>query len=557
MRERLALHGVAAALTVLVLAPLAGPGYVLSYDMVFVPRQTLSWDLIAPVDALPRAVPQDAVVALATQALPGWLVQRLVLVAIIYAAAVGAGRLVPTERLSVKVVAAVAYAWTPYLAERLLLGQWGLLVTYAALPWLVAAALGVRAGRPGALPRLLLAAAASAITPTGGLVALAAAAVLLPGRYARAARSTAVALAAITAFNAPWLVAALATAAGGRSDPTGVLAFAARAENWAGPVVALAGTGGIWNGQTTPASRASPLVPLVTAALLLIVAVGAVELWHRWPAGFAARVGLFAGGGFVVAAIGVLPGGIDGLGWLVRHVPGAGLVRDGQKFLIPYALVLALGLALGAERLADRSAPRLGVPAARVLVAGMAILPVMLLPDLAFGAVGRLRPVTYPADWEAVADRIAANPGEVLSLPFRGYQSYRWNDGRVVIDPAPRYLAAPVLVDDTLRVGDLVVAGENPRAAQVRELLAAGSPVAGTGVRWVLVRHEPGLPVEAGVLVGLRLVHNGDHLSLYENPSWSPAVANGRARPVGAAHVLACAVVVAAAIGALRRTPHS
>lgn len=554
MRERLTLHAIAAAVTVLILAPLARPGYVLSYDMVFVPRQALDWDLIAPVDALPRAVPQDAVVALATQAVPGWLIQRLVLTAIIYAAAVGAGRLVPSDRLPVKVVAAITYAWTPFLAERLLLGQWGLLLTYAALPWLVAAALGLRAGRPGALPRLLLAAAAAAITPTGGLIALVAAAVLLPGRYVHATRSTTVALVAIATLNSPWLVATFATAAGGRSDPAGVLAFAARAENWGGPLVALAGTGGIWNAQTTLASRGSPLVPVVTVALLAIAVVGMVELWRRWPAAVASRLVALAAGGLAVAAIGVLPGGADGLAWLVRHLPGAGLLRDGHKFVIPYALVLALGFALGAERLGDRMASRLGAVATRVVL-GLALLPVALLPDLALGGAGRMRPVSYPADWDAVARHVADSPGEVLSLPFHEYQSYRWNAGRVVIDPAPRYLAAPVLIDDTLRVGDLAVAGENPRAAQVRELLAAGSSAAGSGVRWVLVRHEPGLPVTPQTLAGLRVVYTGEYLSLYENPRWARTRAQDTQLPVAAAHLLAAAVVAAAGFGAIRQVP--
>ena len=137
----------------LVLAPLAAPGYALLYDMVFVPRQPLSWDLVAPAQSLPRAVPMDALVSLVTQLVPGWLVQRLVLGGAILLAAVGAGRLVPTERRAVRLLAAVAYAWTPYLAERLLIGQWGLLLAYAALPWLVRAALDLRAGRDGALAR--------------------------------------------------------------------------------------------------------------------------------------------------------------------------------------------------------------------------------------------------------------------------------------------------------------------------------------------------------------------------------------------------------------------
>ncbi|MEU8661641.1 hypothetical protein AB0C31_33770, partial [Actinoplanes philippinensis] len=79
--RRLALPVTALIVTVLVLAPLAAPGYVLSYDMVFVPRQPLRWDLVLPSATLPRAVPLDALVSLATQVVPGWLLQRVALAA--------------------------------------------------------------------------------------------------------------------------------------------------------------------------------------------------------------------------------------------------------------------------------------------------------------------------------------------------------------------------------------------------------------------------------------------------------------------------------------------
>ncbi|MEU5942137.1 hypothetical protein ABZ807_23795 [Micromonospora sp. NPDC047548] len=545
MRGRLVPYGVAAAVAAVVLAPLALPGYVLRYDMVFVPGQALSWDVIAPASALPRAVPQDAVVALATQLVPGWLLQRLVLVAILWFAALGAARLVPTTRTAVRVVAALGYAWTPYLAERLLIGQWGLLLAYAMLPWLVAAALGVRADRPGALPRLLLAAAVCAITPTGGVIALAAVALLLPGRYPGAARRAGIALAATVLLNAPWLVAGAGSATGGRSDPAGVAVFAARAENWGGSLVALAGTGGIWNALTVPASRQAGVVPLATALLLFLAGYGVALLRRRWPAGAAGRLGLLAAGSWLVAALGVLPGGAALLGWLVDTVPGAGLVRDGQKMLVPYALALAVAGALGAERLADRLAARFDPATGRVLLVGAALLPVVLLPDLAFGALGRLTPVGYPADWAVVARQVADRPGEVLSLPFQEYQRYAWNAGRVVIDPAPRYLSSPVLIDDTLRVGDVAVGGEDPRAAEVRDLLAAGRPLTGTGVRWVLVQRAAGAPVPASALVGLRPVHTGPELALYEDPAWTAPAGRAGPGPVGVAHLLAGTVVLA------------
>ncbi|MEU0077784.1 hypothetical protein ABZY58_07765 [Micromonospora tulbaghiae] len=548
-RETLPLYLAAVVVTALILAPLAAPGYALRYDMVFVPRQPLSWDLVAPAQSLPRAVPMDALVSLVTQLVPGWVVQRAALAGAVLFAAVGAGRLVPTQRRAVRLVAAVAYAWTPYLAERLLIGQWGLLLAYAALPWLVRAALDLRAGRDGAPARVVLLAAPAAITPTGGLIALATVLVLAADR-ARL-RLSAVAVGGVALLNAPWLVAALVTGAGGTSDPAGVAAFAARAENWAGPLVALAGTGGIWNVQATPASRSAILAPLATVVLVVLAAVGAALLRRRLPAGAAVRLGVLAGGAYLLAALAVLPGGNTALSWAVAHVPGAGLLRDGQKFLAPYALVLVVCAALGAERLVARIDREVG----GIVLAGLLLLPVAAMPDLAFGGAGRISPVRYPADWGAVAERLPADPGEILALPLTAYRAYPWNPGRVVLDPAPRYLPGTVLTDDTLVVDDVAVAGENPRLREVRRVLAEGRPVSATGVRWVVVQHGTPSTVDPAVLAGLDLRYEGESLSLYRNPAASDA--SPRAGAGRRLVVLACGTavlaVMAAAFSTLRR----
>ena len=500
VREKWALPGTAVLITAAVLAPLAAPGYVLSYDMVFVPHQPLRADLIAPSDTLPRAVPQDALVSLASVLAPGWLVQRIALVAVLMLAAWGAGRLVPTERLAPRLIAAVGYAWTPFLAERLLLGQWGLLLAYGALPWIVAAALRVRRGEPRAALVLLAAAAPAAVTPTGGLIAFATVVVLAP-------RITTIAGTAL--LNAPWLIATALTEASGRSDPAGVAAFAARGSDWSGPLGALLGTGGIWNAQTTLPSRSSPLAPLGTLLLLALAVTGWRSLRERWPAGAAVRLLVLAGGGLLLATLAVLPGGRRLLEWAVSTLPGTGVLRDGPKFLMPYALLLCLGAALGAERIGRRP-----------VLAGALLLPLLVQPDLAYGAAGRLRPVAYPADFAVVAGLIERAPGEVVSLPFAGYHTYPWNHSRTVIDPLPRYLDADVLMDDRLLVGDRAVAGENRRAAEVRGALAAGRALAGLGVRWVVVQRVEGEPpVPSDALAGLRLVHAGSDLRLYENGS--------------------------------------
>ena len=72
---------------VLLLGPALGRGYVLSYDMVWVPDLALRPDVLGVGSGLPRAVPSDAVVAVLDEVVPGMLLQKLVLLG----ALVGAG----------------------------------------------------------------------------------------------------------------------------------------------------------------------------------------------------------------------------------------------------------------------------------------------------------------------------------------------------------------------------------------------------------------------------------------------------------------------------------
>jgi hypothetical protein len=400
------------------------------------------------------------------------------------------------------------------------------------------------------VPRLVIAAAPAAITPTGGLLALATVMVLMPWRGSR--RHAAACGAGVALLNAPWVIAGLLTTAGGASDPAGVGAFAARGENWSGPLGALAGTGGIWSAQATPDSRSSPLIPLATLGLLALAVLGFAVLRRRFPAGSAVRLGLLAAGCFALAVLGALPGTAGALRWLVAHAPGAGLLRDGQKFLAPYALLLVLCVALGVERLTARLEPVL----AGVVLIGAMLAPVAVLPDLAVGGAGRLRPVEYPPDWQIVAARIADDPGDVLSLPFSAYRSYPWNPGRIVLDPLPRFVGADVITDDTLYVGDVAIAGESPRVAQVRQLLAAGRPVAQTGVRWVVVQHHSAGDVDPSFLADLDLAHNGPVLALYSNPAARPRPAPAEIRAgrwsVAGTMAAAAALVLISTAAALR-----
>src|SRR5580700_1838337 len=128
-------------LGLLALGPGLLPGYLLSYDMVFVPSPAFNGAVLGTSGTLPRAVPSDAVMAALARIAPADLVQKGVLLAIFVLACAGAARLLSRERLPAQLAAGILYAWNPFVAERLILGQWALLLGYAGLPWVAAAAI--------------------------------------------------------------------------------------------------------------------------------------------------------------------------------------------------------------------------------------------------------------------------------------------------------------------------------------------------------------------------------------------------------------------------------
>src|SRR5207244_9931930 len=110
--------------------------------------------------------------------------------------------------------------------------------------------------------------------------------------------------------------------------------------------------------------------------------------------------------------------------------------RDAQQFVAPLALLEAVGL--GCAVAAVLSIERLRGQGARAYAGTALILPLIALPQLAWGVGDTLRPAHYPADWSSVRTIIDDDPkpGALLVLPWSAYRVYGWNLGTVLLDPA-------------------------------------------------------------------------------------------------------------------------
>ncbi|MFC9359984.1 hypothetical protein ACFTZB_25885 [Rhodococcus sp. NPDC057014] len=541
-------------LALLVLGPLLGPGYLLLRDAVSTPRSYLTDSALGLTDAAARAVPQDALLAALSAFVDGGLVVKAILLLALWAAGWGAARMVrtvlPTAGLGPQLVAATVTVWNPYVAERLLQGHWSLLTGYAALPWTVCAAVAIRRGRGQGWFALAACLAAAGLTPTGVLLAAVTTLAVLAcpgGRSARWLRLTG-ALGLFFAASAPWLVAtALSGGGGDGSDPAGVAAFAARAEPGLATLGSLAGLGGVWNETAVPQTRTTLFALVGTVLLLSVVLCGLPALWRRRRHPVVAALTVLALLAVLLPTLGATAWGLGAGRWMVQHAPGAGLLRDAQKWVALAAPLYALAAAAAVLR-------------RPVTWSVSAVLIVLLaLPDLAWGVGGALRPVRYPPSWQQVATELEVGPdsGDVAVLPTGMFRKFPYGSSAPVLDPAPR-----MLPEDVLQTGELVVAGgsvegEGSRAQQVeRVLLTGGSPadLASLGVRWVLVeRDTPGPRGEsATTLSGLERRFSDEHLELYRvDGDVAPHEATPRARAtVIAAHVLWAMLLAGGLLGA-------
>jgi len=458
-------------LAVLLLGPALGPGFVLTYDMVWVPDLAVRPEVWGLGSALPRAVPSDAAVALLDEVVPGAWLQDLVLLGALVGGGFGAARLVP-DRTSVRTAVVALWQWNPFVVERLVIGHWPVLVGYAVLPWLVV--LGARWRREGRVPPVLL-----LLVPVGSLspgAALATAVVLLlaaggRGRWLRLGLL-------VTAANAPWVVAGLLHAADARVDAAGAAVFALSGEGAVpGPLAALT-LGGIWNADVVPGSRTDALGWVALVVLAAVAALG----WRRWwtgadPRERAVLLGAWAVGWGSATLTWAAP---DVLGSVAAVVPGVGLLRDGARLLGLCAPVLVVLVGHGLDVVLTRVPAN--VPARVGAGLAAALLPLALLPDGAWGVGGRLDDVDYPQAWAAAratlveARSYGAAPGDVLVLPASAFRAPPWNGGRVVLDPLPRYLTPDAVTDDTLVVDGVEVTGEDPRAAEALDAVQRLTP---------------------------------------------------------------------------------
>ncbi|AZA12604.1 hypothetical protein ACFPVT_01790 [Corynebacterium choanae] len=457
----------------LVLYPFAAPGALLWRDMSIPPRMLLTADVFGWYGSWPRAVPQDAVLAMLSPIIPADVLARLWLAAALVAGLVGASwfawRTTATRPLPVQVAAVgtvmLLCGCNGWVVERLLQGHWSLV----AAAWLLIGASAALLAQHRVVALLLVWLATA--TPTGwlcvllwmGCVLLSCGGFSTPGRLRDGVGAALLLLTAALPWAVPLL---LRPAAVKSSDPLGELAaFAPRAEHSLSVVVSLAGLGGIWNAASVPPSR--------TVLVVCAAAVVTVLAFRQWSH-IARPLRLLALAGVLLTVLPLVAP--DVTGWLLLHVPAAGIVRDSQKFLLLVLPALLAGVA------AWFHSSTAGARLVQLLLVVLCLFPVPgMVHDIAV-----LRPTThYDAALVAAFDTARSQSG-CRQVIDDNTDLVRTVSGRQFVNPVIKAVGA--IPAETLIVDGRIVSGGNPQQHALRQAAATGDHEqlvrAGVGSVW-------------------------------------------------------------------------
>jgi hypothetical protein len=347
-------------------------------------------------------------------------------------------------------------AMNPFVYDRLVEGQWYVLIATAGL-FLWLAAWEALQAEPALRPAVLLALCGAAIVSFDPHMAGPLAVLTIVGsiwtriHHDRARlRWTATSIGLLVLLLLPGLVEFFAGASPGdyanvRHFTGADFAFfrSTRSPDF-GLIANLIGLYGYWGeriGRFPLATGGHAWWPATTALLVTTALLGARLRRDRAWLLVCGAVGL------ALSASTALPGGVSAAAWLAARVPMVGAYREPQKWSALWLLALVV-LAAGAVESTARSREwRFAATALAYSVILAALLPAGVSQIRSVSSI--VRPVAYPRYWYATADSLerASRPGDVIAVvPWHLYQPLRATEGRLVADPAPVFFPGRLVV---------------------------------------------------------------------------------------------------------------
>ena len=432
-----------------------------------------------------------------------------------------------------RVAAGLLYCLNPFVYDRLFVGQFGVLLGYALLPWAISSLLRV----PDANGQSWLATALWWVALIGmaphfvwifGVVVGIAGVVL--GSRLRVLFRLAVITAATALCTTYALLAGVAGGVGQHIGARNLAGYATRADPHLGLLVNVASLFGFWRRGPLLAKQVVGGWFGLWLAILLLAAVGFAGALRNRERGKAV---LLLSSGVIGLLLAMGDQGPTGslFHFAYFHVPYFAIMREPQKFDMLWALAVAVGFGWGVSSLLGHTHNAWSKTTWITLALA---LPVACEP-LAFGGlVGQVKLTRLPRSWQQVNAAMGPGPGRVLVLPWHLYLAFPYTQNRAIANPASQLLRRPVISGDNVQLPHLPTTSTSPRSVYLTKALAQapfhsdfGAKLAPLGVTYVLVektvdwRNYGWLHIQSD----LHTVYNSPSLRLYRNTAFAPQAA--------------------------------
>lgn len=503
-----------ALLSLVILASLLLPGYILTLDMVPGPRMDFTASLYGLSEGTSSNIPLWLFLQGAGKIIPAWLLQKVILFLIFFLAGLGAHRLLPSRGLG-NYFAGLLYVINPFTYIRFMAGQWTLLLAYALIPFAIKAFLDLlEEGSRRNIVKVTLLSTLVGIVAIHGLLLLFLAFLVIflvkvvkeRKRIVKAIKPVAISGGMFLVLNLYWIVPMLAR--GGITGHIGkqdLLVFAPLASSSFGVMFDVASLHGFWRLGYFYAEYVLPLWWLFFLFIVLLAIYGFICRFRDKGQGWI--VISFAVLGIVsfFLAVGEASGVTRPLfEWLCRNVPFFSGFRDSQKFVallcLSYAYLGGLGVTELAQKLKQQKKALIQIGIGTLVI--LALLTPATYSFPMFGFWGQLKATDYPEEWYEVNAYLNQDDEDfnVLFLPWHQYMSYNWLPNKTdkrLGNIAQEFFDKPVISGDNLEVPGIYSQSTNPISKYVEFLLRKGNDIDNFGellaplnVKYVILVHE-------------------------------------------------------------------
>lgn len=481
MKRTFLVFGFYTAIAAAVVYPLLAPGYLFSLDAVATEKVTISsWTL--PDYLLSMLLYLLHLVVSPSVLQKGALISALIL------SGWGMFRFAPVKNTSAKMFAGLLYMINPFTYERLVSGQWFLILGYALLPFTLAQIeaffkeMSLQTGVKLLILLLLLTNMSVHLTLVAGIFLLVYGVVFLflhPESWKDTLIRLAVLMLIVLAANSNWIVGLFLPGTPVSSMLSAITVqdlrvFQSVPDPTFGVLFNLLSGYGFW---TEPHSyflspkSFLPIWPVITLLFFGLTAYGFVLLLKR-------KTHMVMTLSFAVLFIVCLDLAV---GLAMEHTAKITLflydrimllrgLREPQKLIGIVFFVYAYFGSVGLEAAAERFFRGMSS-----VIMGLALLlPLVSAIPLFFGFWQQIRPVWYPDSWSIVDERLTRDKDTFYTVIFPWYQymRYRFMGNRVVLNQAPFFFSKPVLSAQNYETLQLYSHDTRPEGLHVEGLLS-------------------------------------------------------------------------------------